>query len=199
MKLTINVEAEGYESAYVGMAIDKPLPENFYMSDEYVVGIMQFSPIKEIYAFEHYESRDFPIGKHYIAVSTNKNSTLKKLNIRIYDQTGNLLDGLYAMIMYEDKQFILCFELVEEAPGVIKYVKLYDYNDWYDYGVQPFEPSGESTKPDETPLNILEQLWPTMNNMMSMMMNMMMMVAMMQLMVGMMQGMVGGMAEAFAV
>jgi len=201
MKLTINVEAEGYESAYVGMAVDEPLPEKFYTNDKYIIGTLQFSPTRERYAFEYYESRDFAPGRHYIAASTNKNSTLEKLMIRIYDQSGNLLDGLYAYrdgVMYSDKQLILCFEIREAAPGVYEYVKLHDYNDWYDLGAQPFEPTGESAEATRTPLNILEQLWPMMNNMMSMMMNMMMMVAMMQLMVGMMQGMVGGMAETFA-
>ena len=198
MKLTINVDIEGTESAYAGMAVDKPLPDNFYMSDEYVIGTLQFSPTRERYALEYYESRDFAPGRHYIAVSTNKNSTLEKLIIRIYDQSGNLLDGLYAMIMYQDKQFILAFEIREAAPGVYEYVKLYDYNGWYDFGAQPFEPTGESTKATRTPLNVFEQLWPMVNNMMNMMMNMMMMAAMMQMMVGMMQGMVGGVAEAFA-
>ena len=179
MKLTINIKIKGYEAAYAGRAIDKPLPADFQNHDEYLIGIIQFDPDEGMYVLEHYETRDFTDGKHYIAASTNKNSVMSDMMIRVYDSSGNLIDGIYAMGMEEDKQFVLCFELSD-----VEYKKLYDYNGWYNYGEEPFTPSG-GEQPSPNIGDLIEQFWPMMQDMMSMMMQMMMMMAMMQAMMSM--------------
>jgi len=177
MRLTINIKIKGHEAAYAGRAIDKPLPANFQNYDEYPIGILQYDPQHYEYVIEYYETRDFSDGKHYIAISTNKNSVMKAMIIRVYDLSGNLIDGVYSYDPFdENKQFILCFEL-----SGTEYKKLYDYNGWYPFGEEPFTPDGGS-EPSPDIGNLLEQLWPMMENMMSMMMQMMMMMAMMQAM-----------------
>ena len=177
MRLTINIKIKGYEAAYAGRAIDKPLPADFYNHDEYLIGIIQFDPDEGMYVLEHYETREFGDGKHYIAISTNKNSDMSTMIIRIYDSSGNLVDGIYAYDPFdENKQFILCFEL-----SGVEYKKLYDYNGWYPYGEEPFTPSGGSETPPNLG-NLVEQFWPMMQKMVSMMMQLMMMMAMMQAM-----------------
>ena len=182
MRLTINIKIWGDEAAYAGRAIDKPLPANFQNYDEYLIGILQYDPQHYEYVIEYYESVEFGKGKHYIAAATNKNSVMNEIIIRIYDAAGNLLDGFYPLSPFsDDEQYILCFELVEEA-GTLKYKPLYDYTDRYPFGEEPFTPDGGS-QPSPDIGNLIEQFWPMMQSMMSMMMQMMMMMAIVQAMI----------------
>ena len=177
MRLTINIEIRGNEAAYAGRAIDKPLPADFKNHDEYLIGILQYDPQRYEYVIEHYETREFGDGKHYIAISTNKNNVMSEMKIRIYDSSGNFIDGIYTYDPFdENKQLILCFEL-----SGVEYKKLSNYNGWYSYGEEPFTPSGGERPPPNLG-NLVEQFWPMMQKMMEMMMQLMMMMAMVQAM-----------------
>jgi len=180
MKLWIKIVITGSQSAYAGVAIDEPLPADFYNYDKYLIGIMQYVPDSEpTYRIEYSKTIDFADGKHYIAVSTDKNNTVKTIMIKIYDATTNILkSALYKSggSEYIDKQLLSCFEISGAT-----FTRLGDYNGWYPYGEEPFTPS-DGSEPSPDIGNLIEQFWPMMQNMIQMMMQMMMMMAMMQTM-----------------
>ena len=192
MKLRIRLEIDAEDSAYVGMAVDEPLPEDFYNYDKFIIGIIAHDPTLNKFTFAYNKTIDFREGKHYIAVSTNKNLLITRMMIKICDAAGNLLDQITNYGPFsetfpesEHKQYIHGFKITERGYEIAGL-----YSGWYPYGQEPFKPDkGSSTLPDIGEL--MEQFWPMMQKMMTMMMSMMMMMAMMQAMAHMMTSITG--------
>ena len=192
MRLRIRLEIDAEDMAYVGMAIDEPLPEDFYNYDKFLLGIIPHDPAQNKFTFAYNRTIDFIEGKHYIAVSTTINLIITRMMIRIEDAAGNLL---YQITHYgpfsetfpesEHKQYIVGFKVTEQEFSTAGL-----YNGWYPYGQEPFKPDkGSSTLIDLGEL--MEKFWPMMQDMMSMMISMMMMMAMMQAMTQMMTSITG--------
>ena len=192
MRLRIRLEIDAEDSAYVGMAIDEPLPEDFYRYDKFIIGIIAHNPTLNKFTFAYNKTIDFTEGKHYIAVSTTRNLLVTRMMIKICDAAGNLL---YKITNYgpfsetfpesEHKQYIVGFKVTGQEFSTAGL-----YTGWYPYGQEPFKPDkGSSTPPDLG--DLIEQFWPMMQNMMSMMMSMMIMMAIMQAMAHMMTSITG--------